>query len=319
MGTTAYVHIPKPKRIQARKAAPRAWKGKLVGYEGDGGHVYKVSRDVGFPQPGDDDNDDTGSMLVNGVPTDPKDPDGDNDVVGFMPVSLTQDDEISKPEIKQRQMAPVTPSTIHLPTIYGSASTMLRHHRRQLFPPMRQRKLFQSFLPTVGEEPMMTGARITEITNPPTENVPDVIKQKKEDLWRRLQQLSTQVSQLAESMDDVRRDADNIERSASKESDDLTPSPERQRAVYEYPFSSPIQQASVSPSREIISIQSSPDLSLKTQLHRLHHHRRSRRANIGIAPDRYHDPEQKHLAVEYEKRDRDIQRTARGPRRKKAT
>ncbi|EKV05906.1 hypothetical protein PDIG_81030 [Penicillium digitatum PHI26] len=64
-GTTAYVHIPKPKRIQARKAAPRAWKGKLVGYEGDGGHVYKVwdpatrklvvSRDVGFPQPGDDD------------------------------------------------------------------------------------------------------------------------------------------------------------------------------------------------------------------------------------------------------------------------
>ncbi|KAG0156277.1 hypothetical protein PDIDSM_3454 [Penicillium digitatum] len=59
-----------------------------------------VSRDVGFPQPGDDDNDDTGSMLVNGVPTDPKDPDGDDDVVGFMPVSLTQDDEISKPEIK---------------------------------------------------------------------------------------------------------------------------------------------------------------------------------------------------------------------------
>ncbi|KAG0156278.1 hypothetical protein PDIDSM_3455 [Penicillium digitatum] len=86
----------------------------------------------------------------------------------------------------------------------------------------------------MGEEPMMTGARITEITNPPTENVPDVIKQKKEDLGRRLQQLSTQVSQLAESMDDVRRDADNIERSASKESDDLTPSPERQREVYEF-------------------------------------------------------------------------------------
>ena len=30
-GTTAYVHIPKPKSVQARKAAPRAWKGKLVG------------------------------------------------------------------------------------------------------------------------------------------------------------------------------------------------------------------------------------------------------------------------------------------------
>ncbi|EKV15208.1 hypothetical protein PDIG_16040 [Penicillium digitatum PHI26] len=343
-GTTAYVHIPKPKRIQARKAAPRAWKGKLVGYEGDGGHVYKVwdpatrklvvSRDVGFPQPGDDDNDDTGSMLVNGVPTDPKDPDGDNDVVGFMPVSLTQDDEISKPEIKQRQMvrtlpvqtptrltvqAPVTPSTIHLPTIYGSASTMPETPQKTIVPPMRQRKLFQSFLPTVGEEPMMTGARITEITNPPTENVPDVIKQKKEDLGRRLQQLSTQVSQLAESMDDVRRDADNIERSASKESDDLTPSPERQRAVYEYPFSSPIQQASVSPSREIISIQSSPDpISQDPATPAPPPPRRSRRANIGIAPDRYHDPEQKHLAVEYEKRDRDIQRTAKRAKAKES-
>ncbi|KAG0157502.1 hypothetical protein PDIDSM_4687 [Penicillium digitatum] len=235
-GTTAYVHIPKPKRIQARKQHPEHGKesSKLV-----------VSRDVGFPQPGDDDNDDTGSMLVNGVPTDPKDPDGDNDVVGFMPVSLTQDDEISKPEIKQRQMAPVTPSTIHLPTIYGSASTMPETPQKTIVPPMRQRKLFQK-------------------------NVPDVIKQKKEDLGRRLQQLSTQVSQLAESMDDVRRDADNIERSANP----ATPAPPPPR--------------------------------------------RSRRANIGIAPDRYHDPEQKHLAVEYEKRDRDIQRTAKRAKAKES-
>lgn len=35
-GTAAYVHIPKDKRVQARKSAPRAWKGILVGYEGDG-------------------------------------------------------------------------------------------------------------------------------------------------------------------------------------------------------------------------------------------------------------------------------------------
>lgn len=72
-GSTAYVHIPKAKRVQARKAAPRAWKGMLVGYEGDGGHVYKVwdpttkkvvvSRDVGFPQPGDEDDDALRSKL----------------------------------------------------------------------------------------------------------------------------------------------------------------------------------------------------------------------------------------------------------------
>ncbi|OQD83416.1 hypothetical protein PENSOL_c154G08793 [Penicillium solitum] len=98
----------------------------------------------------------------------------------------------------------------------------------------------------------MIGARITKITDPTTESVSQVldIKRKKEDLGRRLQQLSTQVSQLTESIDD----------------DLATPAPTLPR--------------------------------------------RSRRANIGITPNRYHDPKQKHLAIEYEKRDRDIQRAA---------
>lgn len=229
----------------------------------------------------------------------------------------------------------------------------------------------------------MTGARITEITDPTTESVSQVldIERKKEDLGRRLQQLSTQVSQLAESMDDIRRDTDNIERAVTEESEDMTPSPERQRTDYQYPFSSPTQQASpvqqasvspsreitqappvpqasvspsrettqatparqisvspsreitqaidttetttstentpvtarseMSPSREIISIESSPDpISQDPATPAPTLPRRSRRANIGIAPDRYHDPKQKHLAVEYEKRDRDIQRAA---------
>ncbi|KAJ5581473.1 hypothetical protein N7535_000093 [Penicillium sp. DV-2018c] len=38
--------------------------------------------------------------------------------------------------------------------------------------------------------------------------------------------------------------------------------------------------------------------------------RRSKRVDIGVAPDRYYDPQKKHLAVEYEKRDRDIQLAA---------
>ncbi|KAJ6140631.1 hypothetical protein N7497_011524 [Penicillium chrysogenum] len=33
--------------------------------------------------------------------------------------------------------------------------------------------------------------------------------------------------------------------------------------------------------------------------------RQSRRANIGIPPERYYDPKQKLLAVKYKKRDRD--------------
>lgn len=93
---------------------------------------------------------------------------------------------------------PVTPSTIHLPTIYGSASTMPETPQkappqRTIAPPMRQRKLFQSFLPTVREEPMMIGARITEITNPieSVSQVSDDISRRREDFGRRLRQLST--------------------------------------------------------------------------------------------------------------------------------
>ncbi|OQD89265.1 hypothetical protein PENSOL_c065G05435 [Penicillium solitum] len=165
-------------------------------------------------------------------------------------------------------------------------------------------------------------------------------------------------------MDDVRRDADNIERAVTEESEDMTPSLERQRTDYQYPFSSPTQQASpvqqasislsrkitqappvpqasvspsreitqaieitetttntenipvtarseMSPSRKIISIKSSPDpISQDLAIPAPTLPRRSRRANIGIAPNRYYDPKQKHLAVEYKKRDRDIQRAA---------
>ena len=38
----AYVHIPKEKRIQARKMDPRAWIGHLVGYDSDGGYIYRI-------------------------------------------------------------------------------------------------------------------------------------------------------------------------------------------------------------------------------------------------------------------------------------
>ncbi|KAJ5162774.1 uncharacterized protein N7500_004604 [Penicillium coprophilum] len=39
-GSTAYVHISRAQRTQAQKAAPRALKGTLVGYEGDNGHIF---------------------------------------------------------------------------------------------------------------------------------------------------------------------------------------------------------------------------------------------------------------------------------------
>ena len=62
-------------------------------------------------------------------------------------------------------------------------------------------------------------------------------------------------------MDDVRRDANNIKSAITKEIDGST-SPERQRAVYKYPFSSPIQQVSMSPSREITQTTPTPQASV---------------------------------------------------------
>jgi hypothetical protein len=259
----------------------------LVGYEGDGGYIFKVwdptarkivvSRDIGFPQPGDEDG--MGPMPVQPAPG-PKDPDDDNDdAVGFMPVSLNNND--SKPDNKQQQIVktlpvqtpiqpiqmPVTPSTIHLPTIHRSVSTMPETPREKpqqkaiVAPPVRQHKLFQTRLPTVQEEPLMTGARITDITNAPGENTQlagqraSSITQRRADFGERLRTLSSQVSQLAESMQDVHKEADNIEKSVTEQSSETatretTPSPEQQRVEYQYPFSSPIQQAA-SPRIEI--------------------------------------------------------------------
>ncbi|KAJ5138864.1 uncharacterized protein N7515_003712 [Penicillium bovifimosum] len=273
--------------------------------------------------------------------------DDNDDTVGFMPVSLNHND--SKPDNKQQQIVraqpvqtpaqqrtvqtPVTPSTVHLPTIHGSVSTLPETPREKA--PQQKAIVAPPISPKPPEETIQQDA--SQQATP--------IQQRRTDFEERLREITAQVSQLSESMKEVHEEADNIERTAITEqssetarSDETTPSPERQRADYQYPFSSPIQQASVSPrreiiqavesaakgaassnentpvtarsemspSREIISIQSSPDPASPIPPPP----RRSRRDNIGIPPDRYHDPKQKHLAVEYEKRDRDIQRAA---------
>lgn len=128
------------------------------------------------------------------APSSLKDPGDDDDVVGFMHISLTHNDEISKPE-KQQEIVrtlpvrtlpihtptemsgqePVIPSTVHLPAIHGSVSTVPETPREKpqqmaiAAPPVRQHTLFQTHLPTVQEEPFMTGARITDVTNVPAE------------------------------------------------------------------------------------------------------------------------------------------------------
>jgi Reverse transcriptase (RNA-dependent DNA polymerase) len=82
-GTRCYKHIPKEDRVQARKAAPRAFIGYLVGYEGDNGHIYKVwlpnerkvvrSRDVTFSK-GDVSDDDSDDPIQHPMPPKPNQP-----------------------------------------------------------------------------------------------------------------------------------------------------------------------------------------------------------------------------------------------------
>ncbi|KAJ5462344.1 hypothetical protein N7530_010549 [Penicillium desertorum] len=89
----------------------------LVGYKGDGGHIFKVwdptarkivvSRDIGFPQPGDEDG--IGPAPISNPAPGPKDPDNNNDdAVGFMPVSLNNKD--SKPDNKLKTLPIQTPT-----------------------------------------------------------------------------------------------------------------------------------------------------------------------------------------------------------------
>ena len=41
-GTTTYIYIKGLESIQLRKLAPRAKKGRLVGYKGNNGYIYRV-------------------------------------------------------------------------------------------------------------------------------------------------------------------------------------------------------------------------------------------------------------------------------------
>jgi GAG-pre-integrase domain len=80
-GCKAYMHIPKEDRTKALKMQPRAKIGRLVGYEGDHGHVYQIwfpdtgevkrSRDVTFFEGDSDQDDDFTSILPTPKPKPP--------------------------------------------------------------------------------------------------------------------------------------------------------------------------------------------------------------------------------------------------------
>ncbi|KAI2732949.1 hypothetical protein DTO013E5_10235 [Penicillium roqueforti] len=374
-GTTVYVHIPKEKRVQARKAAPRSWKGHLMGYEGDNGHILKIwnpetrkitiSRDVSFPQPGDEDQE-------GGVPVAPKPskPPGDDDTNEIsIPLIDAARTEPRTEIVTVYRQDPVTPSTIHLPTIQGSVSTIpetpVMPRRQRLLPaPRHTRSILgrlQRGTPIPKNTEQLTAQRVNQTLTPIQEETQTVhsenatpqteqitmtekLAERKANFQRRLEELTARIN--AEEMDmlEVHQYADSIEQDLIRETSsprestprEDTPSPEQTRTEYQYPFSSPTQQTPERSEQQIATQQTStqdtyeaprhaaqltqtqekitpivptaePVTAAPTQIQEPSV-RRSKRSNIGIPPERYQDPKQKLLNVEYEKQKRDVKR-----------
>jgi hypothetical protein len=137
-GSKAYAHIPKAKRVQSEKMAARAIEVRIMGYVGDHGHQFKVwdpetgrihtTRDVGFPQYGDDEGNGNGTA-ADTSPKKPIEPSGGGGGGSAVSNPPDLDEEVKKPRnpIKQvvrlPQQAPlITPSPQGPPT--GSAWTV---------------------------------------------------------------------------------------------------------------------------------------------------------------------------------------------------
>ncbi|KAJ5522378.1 hypothetical protein N7527_006493 [Penicillium freii] len=98
---------------------------------------------------------------------------------------------------------------------------------------MIYRRLFRTLLPTVREELMMIGARITNVTDidAPLESVLQSlsVRRKREDLGKRLEALTSDISCMLTTINDVRNEANRIERAVTVASEVTSPSPIRQR------------------------------------------------------------------------------------------
>jgi transposase InsO family protein len=111
-GSKAYAHIPKAKRVQSEKMAARAIEVRVMGYVGDHGHQFKVwdpktgrihtTRDVGFPQHGDDKGDGNGTA-ADTSPKKPIEPTGSGGGGSAVSDPPNLDEEVKKPRnpIKQ--------------------------------------------------------------------------------------------------------------------------------------------------------------------------------------------------------------------------
>ncbi|KAJ5876478.1 uncharacterized protein N7529_002062 [Penicillium soppii] len=273
-GSTAYVHIPKDKRVQSRKAAPRAWKGYLIGYEGDGGHVYQIwdpvnqemkrSRDVAFHKPSDEHDDGETGAVREATPAQPSQT--------ILPDSIssykTTPGIIPRREIRQIEQAP----SLHIPS-----STHLFDRSTAASRPRTRPTLLRAHAPL---------QRITEEVIQPqrmraTEDSGD--EQRRAILNERLHRLQEDIETMSNEWQDIRQETERIEERISNRSTSIEPTPtptvatapashhtpDRPRSPQEYrfPFLSPDQLRLYREESEQVSEQTDQRANQQTVIH----------------------------------------------------
>ncbi|KAJ5865288.1 uncharacterized protein N7529_007204 [Penicillium soppii] len=247
------------KRVQSRKAAPRAWKGYLIGYEGDGGHVYQIwdpvnqeikrSRDVTFHKPSDEHDDgETGAITL--PPGPPKAPNNPGNA-GIYQTSFISSGEQAKPQstIQQdrpqvREATPAQPSQTILPDSISSYKTtpgiIPRREIRQIeqAPSLHIPSSTHLFdRSTAASRPRTRPTllrahtplqRITEEVIQPqrmraTEDSGD--EQRRAILNERLHRLQEDIETMSNEWQDIRQETERIEERISNRSTSIEPTP----------------------------------------------------------------------------------------------
>ncbi|EED12695.1 conserved hypothetical protein [Talaromyces stipitatus ATCC 10500] len=121
-GCKAYVYIPIENRVKAEKVKPKALIGRLVGYVGDHGHVYRIW----YPDTGKTEGDEDGTLdIVNDVQSMPK--------AGWgKPISIKVFDANTSSNRSERLLLTGEPSHEDIFTILGQdQETTFNYHENQ--------------------------------------------------------------------------------------------------------------------------------------------------------------------------------------------
>ncbi|OQE65453.1 hypothetical protein PENNAL_c0208G09362 [Penicillium nalgiovense] len=210
-GSIVFTYIPKETRVQSEKSRPRAFRGHLIGYEGENGHIFKVwnpvtkeivrSRDVTFPDKLDKNRDDDqkGGVTPASKPA-PKDPDSDDDNAGALfeeggPIAYAEKGKLpfEKPKVViQPKLVPqvVITSRRPEPAVQAPAKPIIQQRQDSVGPNTPGRAWTMPPTPKVP-------SRIQEIEDQSPIRQPIFQKPKKQATQQPIQQITQQPKQQA--------------------------------------------------------------------------------------------------------------------------